>query len=205
MNVKDAVLTRQSIRQYDPTVTIPLTTLNEMLELASRAPSSWNLQPWRFVVITSKEAKAALKPFVHSNTTQLETSSVMILILNDLKRYELFPVLNQMELDAGYLTQEQFQNRQIKASQNQATVSKETLERSGLLDCGIVAQNLMLIAREYGYDTCPMGGFDRPNTMKVLEIDPERYQPVMLLSVGKRQGILKQSLRLPLKNTVIYK
>jgi len=108
MNVKDAVLTRQSIRQYDPTVTIPLTTLNEMLELASRAPSSWNLQPWRFVVITSKEAKAALKPFVHSNTTQLETSSVMILILNDLKRYELFPVLNQMELDAGYLTQEQF-------------------------------------------------------------------------------------------------
>jgi nitroreductase len=205
MNIKDAVLTRQSIRQYDPTVTIPLTTINEMLELASRAPSSWNLQPWRFVVITSKEAKTALKPYVLFNTTQLETSSAMILILNDLKRYELFPVLNQLELAAGYVTHEQFEARQTKANQAQATITKENLERTGLLDCGIVAQSLMLIAREYGYDTCPMGGFDRPNTMKVLDLDTERYQPVMLLSLGKRQGELKQSLRLPLENIVIYK
>jgi nitroreductase len=205
MNVKDAVLTRQSIRQYDPTVTIPLTTINEMLELASRAPSSWNLQPWRFVVITSPEMKEALKPCVMFNTTQLATSSAMILMLQDWKRYDLFPMLNEIELKAGYITQEQFQSRQLKAEQAKGTISRENLERTGLLECGLIAQNFMLIAREYGYDTCPMGGFDRPNTMKVLGLDTERYSPVVLISLGKRKSTQKTSLRFPLDEITTYK
>jgi nitroreductase len=205
MNVKEAIVSRQSIREYDPNVKIPLETINEMLDLASRAPSSWNLQPWRFVVVTSPDMKEALKPCVMFNTTQLATSSAMILILQDWKRYELFPILNDLELKAGYITQEQFNSRQLKAEQAKTTITKENLERTGLLDCGLIAQNFMLIAREYGYDTCPMGGFDRPNTMKVLGLDTERYSPVVLLSLGKRKGTLKTSLRFPLAAITTYK
>lgn len=205
MNVKEAILSRQSIREYDSTVSIPLAIINEMLDLASRAPSSWNLQPWRFVVITSPEMKEALKPCVMFNTTQLATSSAMILILQDWKRYDLFPILNELELKAGYVTQEQFQSRQLKADQAKVTVTKENLERTGLLDCGLIAQNFMLIAREYGYDTCPMGGFDRPNTMKVLGIDTDRYSPVVLISLGKRKVTQKTSLRFPLSSITTYK
>lgn len=205
MHVKEAILTRQSIRAYDPDVTIPLSTIQEMLELATRAPSSWNLQPWRFVVITTQEKKEALKPCVMFNTTQLATSSAMILILQDWQRYDLFPILNELELKEGYVTQEQFEARQAKANQAKQTISKENLERTGLFDCGLIAQNFMLIARDYGYDTCPMGGFDRSLTMKVLGLDTERYAPVLLLSLGKRTSApQKNSLRFPLSSIITY-
>jgi nitroreductase len=172
-----------------------------MLTEASSAPSSWNLQPWRFVIIQNPEVKAKLRPYVLFNTPQLDTASALVLILNDLDRYALFPVMNKMELDAGFITEEHYKVRNQKAEQARATRSKESLDREGLLDCGLVAQNLMIIARAYGYDSCPMGGFDRDNFMKVLEIDTNRYKPVVLISIGKRLKDAKQTLRFPI-NTI---
>jgi len=204
MNTLDAIINRQSVREYDPKVTIDPATLKTILSQASRAPSSWNLQPWRFAVITSQEMKAKLRPFVMFNTTQLDTASALILILNDLDRYALFPVMNQQELDAGYISKEHFVTRQQKAEQARATRSKESLEREGLLDCGLVAQNLMIVARDHGYDTCPMGGFDRENFMKTLNLDTNRYKAVVLISIGKKLSDGRKTLRLPIETIATF-
>ncbi|MFZ9703858.1 MAG: nitroreductase family protein [Bacilli bacterium] len=205
MDAIQAILSRQSIREYDPQVKIDEATLLKMLTEASSAPSSWNLQPWRFVVIQNPELKAKLRPYVLFNTPQLDTASALVLILNDLDRYALFPVMNKMELDAGFITEEHYKVRNQKAEQARATRSKESLDREGLLDCGLVAQNLMIVARAYGYDSCPMGGFDRDNFMKVLEIDTNRYKPVVLISIGKRAKDAKQTLRFPIHTITTIK
>ncbi len=205
MNVLDAIQSRQSIREYDANVTISKEEIMTMLQEAGRAPSSWNLQPWRFVVIQDPAIKAQLKPYVYFNVPQLETSSFLVLILNDLKRYDLFPILNDLELKAGYVNAEQAQARQAKADQAKTTRTLESLDREGLLDCGIVAQNLMLVAKGHGYDSCPMGGFDRDNFMKILELDTNRYKPVVLISIGKAKGALRPSLRFPTDAITIFK
>jgi nitroreductase len=205
MDTKQAILTRQSIREYDPTFKIDEATLLQLLQEASTAPSSWNLQPWRFVIIQQPEMKAKLRPFVYSNTPQLETSSALILVLNDLDRYAMYPILNQMDLDAGIITQEHFKIRQQKAEQARATRTKESLDREGLLDCGIVSQNIMILARGYGFDTCPMGGFDRDAFMKILDIDANRYKPVMLISIGKKAKEPKKTLRFQIKEITFIK
>jgi nitroreductase len=149
--------------------------------------------------------KAKLRPFVYSNTPQLDTSSALILILNDLDRYAMYPILNQMDLDAGLITQDHFKIRQQKAEQARATRSKESLDREGLLDCGLVAQNIMILARGYGFDTCPMGGFDRDQFMSILGIDNTRYKPVVLISIGKRVKDAKKSFRFPIKTITTIK
>ena len=205
MDAIQAILSRQSIREYDPQVKIDEATLLKMLTEASSAPSSWNLQPWRFVLIQNPALKAKLRPYVLFNTPQLDTASALVLILNDLDRYALFPVMNKMELDAGFITEEHYKVRNQKAEQARATRSKEFLDREGLLDCGLVAQNLMIVARAYGYDSCPMGGFDRDNFMKVLEIDTNRYKPVVLISIGKRAKDAKQTLRFPIHTITTIK
>jgi nitroreductase len=205
METKQAVLTRQSIREYDPNFKIDEATLLQLLQEASTAPSSWNLQPWRFVIIQQPEMKAKLRPFVFSNTTQLDTSSALILVLNDLDRYAMYPILNQMDLDAGLITQDHFKIRQQKAEQARATRSKESLDREGLLDCGLVAQNIMILARGYGFDTCPMGGFDRDQFMTILGMDSTRYKPVVLISIGKRAKDIKQTFRFPIKTITTIK
>lgn len=204
MDTLDAVLNRQSVREYDPKVIISPEEIRTILHEASSAPSSWNLQPWRFVVITNPELKKTLRPYVLFNTTQLDTSSALILILNDLDRYALFPIMNKMELEAGYISEDHFKVRQQKAEQARATRSKESLDREGLLDCGLVAQNLMIVARAHGYDTCPMGGFDRDNFMKVLNLDTNRYKPVVLLSLGKKVAEGRKTLRLPVRDITFF-
>lgn len=44
----------------------------------------------------------------------------------------------------------------------------------------------MLVARAHGYDTNPMAGYDKERIAEVFGMDKERFQPVMLLSIGKR-------------------
>ena len=53
----ELIKSRHSVKKYDPSVKISDAELKEMLELAHKAPSSWNLQQWRFLVITSEEGK----------------------------------------------------------------------------------------------------------------------------------------------------
>jgi nitroreductase len=205
MDTKTAMLSRQSVREYDPNFKIDQATLLKLLEESTSAPSSWNLQPWRFVLIQSPDMKAKLRPFVMFNTPQLDTSSALILILNDLDRYAMFPIMNELDLKAGFITKEHFLTRQTKAEQARATRTKESLDREGLLDCGMVSQNIMVLARSYGFDTCPMGGFDRDAFMKILEIDANRYKPVVLISIGKKAKDPKKTLRFPIKEITFIK
>ena len=57
MNVRDAVTSRYSCRAFLPTA-IPESTVREIMELAARAPSAGNMQPWRIDVIAGEKAKA---------------------------------------------------------------------------------------------------------------------------------------------------
>ena len=58
------VFGRKSVRGYDESYKIPHKEMLEMIQEASTAPSSVNLQPWRMVVVESDEAKAKLKPLI---------------------------------------------------------------------------------------------------------------------------------------------
>lgn len=84
----DIVYNRRSIRNFDTSVKIPREEMLEILDKTVTAPSSVNMQPWRFVVVDSEEGKEKLKPFISYNGVQNETSSAMVLIFADLKSQE---------------------------------------------------------------------------------------------------------------------
>ena len=60
-NYKEIITSRRSVRVYDPSVKISREEMTEILEEATLAPSSVNLQPWRFLVVDSPEGKATLE------------------------------------------------------------------------------------------------------------------------------------------------
>ena len=66
---------------YDETHKISHEEMLTMIQEATTAPSSVNMQPWRFVVVESEAGKEKLKPLIRFNTRQNETSSAMLLIL----------------------------------------------------------------------------------------------------------------------------
>jgi len=62
MTFLDLVRSRESIRSYDPSRPVDRAVLERILEAGRLAPSAANRQPWRFLVISSPETLAEVRP-----------------------------------------------------------------------------------------------------------------------------------------------
>ncbi len=196
--------TRRSIRKYDTHVKISREEMNIMLEEATRAPSSMNMQPWRFIIVESKEGKDKLRPVLYGNMQQLDTSSAMICIFTDLKKFDYAEKIFNKAVEQG-LMPEDVREKQLRNIANMIpSLSEDSIEKGGLIDSGLVAMQLMLVAKEHGYDTCPIGGFKHDQIAQVLGIDPQRYKPVFILSIGKAAETGYPSLRLDIDDITTW-
>nr|WP_279292359.1 nitroreductase family protein [Enterococcus cecorum] len=178
-------MNRRSIRNYDPSYEIEHSELLQIIDEAAKAPSSVNLQPWRFVIVESEEAKAKLKPLIRFNTLQNETSSAMILIFGDLKCQEYAQEIYQEAVNRGLMPQEVMEKQLAAIVPMYDSLNKAQMERIVQIDASLVAMQLMLVARSHGYDTNPIGGFDADQLAAAFDLDEERFHPVMILSIGK--------------------
>ncbi|MGB1097235.1 MAG: nitroreductase family protein, partial [Acholeplasmataceae bacterium] len=191
------LLDRRSIRIYDETVKISEDELKQIILEANLAPSSMNMQPWRYVIISSDAAKERLRPALYGNLKQLETSAAMIVVFNDLHKFELAEKIYDTAVEKGLMPKD-VREKQLTNIRNMAQkVDLSKLNVSGMIDCGLAAMNLMYVAREHGYDTCPIGGFNHEMIHDVVDLDKDRYSPVMIISIGKAAEEGFPSIRLP--------
>ncbi len=202
---KEIIKGRRSIRSYDKDIKISKEVMSKILEEATLAPSSVNMQPWRFIVIESEEGKATLAPLAKFNQAQVETASAVIAIFGDLNNFENGEEIYSKAVELGHMPLE-VKERQISALTNYfKTLDPQVNRETVLIDGGIVAMQLMLVARAYGYDTCPMGGFEKDKIAEALGLDKERYVPVMLISIGKAAEDGHTSVRLPINKVTQWK
>lgn len=187
---------RKSIRKYDPEIKISKVEMTEMLKLASTAPSAANIQPWRVVVVESDEAKATLEPVLMGNKLQNETSSAMLLIFGDLLAYENVERIYDEAVEKQMMPLEVREQQVSTIRAGYSSLPTEVLREVVKTDASLFAMQLMLIARSYGYDTNPMTGFYQDQLAETFSLDPERYVPVMILSIGKAVEEGYRSIRL---------
>lgn len=195
---KEIVTGRRSIRNYDPSVKISKEEMTEILTEAALAPSSVNLQPWRFVVIESKEGKETLAPLARFNQRQVETSSAVIAVFADMHSDLYLDEIYNKAVEEGHMPAE-VRDQQVPAIKGffEAMTFEQTKEMN-LIDAGLVSMQLMLVARAHGYDTNPIGGFEKDQIAEAFDLDKNRYYPVMLLSIGKAADEGYKSVRLPI-------
>ncbi|MFW5435308.1 nitroreductase family protein [Paenibacillus apiarius] len=199
--LNETIRSRHSVRKYVPNVRIPEAELNEILELAGTAPSSWNLQHWRFLVIQEEENKQRMLPIAY-NQQQIVDSSAVIVVLGDTQANFVADEIYGEALNSGAITQQVYDtligNIQ-RAYASSATIGVEEAIRNGSL----AAMQLMLAAKAKGYDTCPIGGFNRDELVKTFQV-PDRYVPVMLITLGQAAAPAHGSGRFPIERTVIH-
>lgn len=196
---------RRSIRYYDPSVKISKEEMTEILTEATLAPSSFNMQPWRFLVIESEEGKAKMAPLAMFNQSQVETSSAVIALFGDLNNFENAEEIYGKTVELGYMPQEVKDSQMPQMTAYYNSVSKEVMKDVVLTDGGLVAMQLMLAARARGYDTCPIGGFEKDQIAEAFGLDKDRYVPVMLISIGKAANSGYPSVRLPIEKVAQWK
>lgn len=196
---------RRSIRNYDPSVKISREEMAEILEEAALAPSSVNLQPWRFVVIDTKEGKETLAPLAKFNQRQVETSAAVIAVFADMKSDEYLEEIYSTAVEKGFMPAD-VRDQQVAAIKGFFEVMTfDQLKDMNLIDAGLVSMQLMLAARAHGFDTNPIGDFEKDKIAEAYGLDKERYYPVMLISIGRAADEGYQSVRLPVEKITEWK
>lgn len=197
--IKEIMLGRGSVKRYDPSHVMTEQEINELLTLASSAPSSWNLQHWRYLVISNPEQKQKMLPVAYGQKQVVE-ASIVVVILGDLEAYRTAHQIYGDAVEQGVMTRELRDN--LVSQIEGAYADKFRAQMDASLNCGLTAMQLMLAAKSMGYDSCPMGGFNRKKLIHEFHV-PERYFPVMLASIGKAAQPARPTSRLSLNELVI--
>lgn len=201
----DITFGRKSVRVYDKNYKISHEEMLEMIQEAVTAPSSVNMQPWRFVVVESAEAKAKLQPLIRFNTKQNETSSAMVLIFGDLQCYEFGEEIYNQAVAEGKMPAEVRDQQLASIIPYYKSFTKEQMSDIVKVDSSLAAMQFMLTARAHGYETNPIGGFESDVLAETFGLDKERYVPVIILSVGKAQESGYASVRLAAEKITEFK
>lgn len=200
MTLEEAMRTRHSVRKYKRGVIIPEAELNEILALTATAPSSWNLQHWRFLVVTEQANKDRLLPIAF-NQEQVVDCSAVIIILGDLEANKSAEAIFRPALEAGAIPQQAYDTL-LGNIESAYTTDTQIPRDEANRNASLAAMQLMLAAKTKGYDTCPMGGFDREKIVQALNI-PARFMPVMMITLGKATSPAHATQRFPLEQLVI--
>ncbi|SIN88624.1 Nitroreductase [Carnobacterium alterfunditum] len=201
----DIAYNRKSIRLYDESVKISNKEMLEMIQKSTIAPSSVNMQPWRFVVVESNEEKQKLKPLIRFNTRQNDTSSAMILIFGDMECYEYGEEIYNQAVTEGKMSPEVRDEQLAAIIPYYKNLTREKMNDVVKIDSSLAAMQFMLVARAHGYDTNPIGGFEADELAEAFGLKKDRYVPVIILSIGKALEEGYDSIRLDAKEFITFK
>ena len=200
----DIVYNRRSIRKFDTSVKIPREEMLEILDKTVTAPSSVNMQPWRFVVVDSEEGKDKLKPFVSYNSVQNETSSAMVLIFADLKSQERAEEIYGKAVTQGKMPEEVKEKQLSSIVPMYENAPFEVMNEIVHIDSSLAAMQLMLVARSYGYDTNAIGGYKKDGLAKAFGLDEDRHVPILIIALGKADEECFESVRLDASDVTTF-
>jgi nitroreductase len=198
----DVIRERRSVRAYDPTMQISREEMTEILEQATLAPSSSNLQPWRFLVIDKPELKEKLLPITF-NQQQVVEASAVIAVLGDVESYKKAEKIYGQAVEKGFMPADTAKSFIERTVGMYSKLPPEVARQIVYTDGGLISMQLMLVARSKGYDTVPMGGYDKAKLVEAFGIS-ERYVPVMLIAIGKATKPGHPTTRLPIEEVAFF-
>lgn len=201
-NLSTVIRERHSVRKYDANFKISQEEIKDILSEATLAPSSSNMQPWKFMVIQDEETKKELRA-IANNQEQVETSSAVIAVLGDKEMYKNAEMIFQQSFEAGLVDQETMERMIENTTKLYSSASVETRTNIATFDAGLLSMQLMLIAKARGYDTVTMGGFHKQKFAERFEVS-ERYFPIVLIALGKAAAPGRQTTRLPIEDVVSF-
>jgi nitroreductase len=197
ISVTQAIVSRRSVKHFDPAHKLSEQEIAKLMSLAMLSPTAFNVQHWRFVLVTDSVLRQQIRT-VSWNQAQVEEASLLIVLTADLQAWAKQP--QRYWANAPKPVQDYLVPAIGHYYENNERAQRDEAMRS----CGIAAQTIMLAAKEMGYDTCPMDGFDFDAVAKLLNL-PADHTPAMFVVVGKAlKEAQARAGQLPMEEVVIY-
>jgi len=185
MEFKEVLQRRRAVNFFDPGKQVPDSLIREMVEMAAKAPSSFNLQPWSLIILKDPEEKMRLRKLAWNQPKVSEAPVVMIVLADrdGWKKGHPFADKNFKEMvKAGSRKEDQYEGY-VQSCQTLYGEREEKQQAFACKNAGFFAMALMFSAKSLGLDTHPMDGFDHDGVRKAFDI-PENYWIPLLLAVG---------------------
>lgn len=206
MDVLQAIRERRSVNFFESGRDIDEGRLMELLEIANLSCSSFNLQPWRVIVVRDQGRKKVLRQCAF-NQPKVEEASVVLIIIADPGAVEehIDKVLDSWQ-ELGYMKPETKESYKGMAASLYGSVDSLKRKLFAVKNASLFAMNLMIAARGFGLETHPMDGFDEACIKKEFGIPDDKIIP-MIIAVGYlRSGVtlLPRAFRRRLEDFVSY-
>lgn len=197
---------RHACKIFDDTKKIPKDDLKFILEAGRKSPSSFGMEPWKFLVVQDQDLKEKIRPYCW-NQPQITTCSDLVIILAKIE--DLKPNNSYVEtmFSRRPLPQEKIDAYLDLYSKHLAHTmsSDENILCWTARQCYIALGNMMSAAASIEIDSCPIEGFEKENIEKLLELDTSKYQLAVILPLGYRINEQSTQLRLPFEEVVEFK
>ena len=187
---------RHACKIFDETKKVSTEDMNYILEAGRKSPSSFGMEPWKFLVITNEDLKEKLKPFCW-NQPQITTCSHLVVILAAIDAVKP----QSGEVERKFKRREMPQDKLdfymgLYSSHLADTLSSdENIYAWTAKQTYIAMGNMMTAAAIKGVDSCPIEGFEKQNVEKVLDLDLTKYQVSCILPFGYRINEQSSQLR----------
>jgi nitroreductase len=212
----DAISSRRAIKSFDP-VEIPQTTRTQLLDAARFAPSSFNMQPYRFYWIESPDQRATAVKLCLAQSPAATASALVVAVA------DIGSLRNTSKLQLDWMRSSGFSEKKLRDYALTAkigrilfmpgpfglfgalkwmlfrlihfwkTIGTPPVFRHDIFkwagkSTSLACQNLMIAAEALGLNTCPMEGFDARRLSRFLGLSPRVHEIVMVIAVGKKSA-----------------
>ena len=178
METYDAIKKRRAIKAFDPEHRLTAEEERKLFEATILAPTSFNIQHWRFVVVRAPELRAKIRKEFGNDQAQMTDASLLVIFTADVKAW-------QKEPDRYWRNAPQEVSDLLVGWMGPFHEGRDWLQRDeAQRSIGMAMQTLMLSATAMGYESCPMIGFDIDAVAKLINL-PEDHAMGPMVAIGK--------------------
>ena len=176
--ILDAFKYRHACKAFDPSKKIPAEDFEFILETMRLSPSSFGLEPWKFLIIQEQADRKKFLPYTWGGQKQIPTSSHFVVCL---AKKEYF-MKHGSEYVTNFMKNIQKNPEDVLATRSQFYKNFQESDFGLLNDdramfdwackqCYIALGNMMTAAAMIAIDSCPIEGFQKKELEQVLEND----------------------------------
>lgn len=182
---ESVVKERRSANRFVEGIDIPRKELEEMLSLAKYAPSAYNLQHAQYLVVTDRTRidkiyEAAFKQY------KIKTASAVVFVLGDTKAHLQAANLYEGMKTLGIFNEQEYEKAVNDTQQFYEGRGEDFQREDAISNASLSAMQFMLIAKDKGWDTCPMHSVELSVIRELIDPDiSDHVVPVMMITMGK--------------------
>jgi len=178
MNTIDALYQRRSVKAFDAEHKISAEDEKKLFEAMIQAPTSFNIQHWRFVILRDAALRQKIRTELGNDQAQMTDASLLVLFTADVDAWKKSP--ERYWRDAPQEVADLLVGWMGPFHEGREWLQRDEAQRS----IGMAMQSLMLAAKSIGYDSCPMIGFEVEKVAELIKLPADHVMGPMV-AIGK--------------------